>query len=850
MSRWLGMMARVRGLVSRRSAEARMAEDMRNQRRVPIIEDLWTDARFAMRSLRRRPSLALVITTTFALGIGASTAMFSVLNGIALRELPVRNARDVAVLWTASPQQATQHWPLSYAELTSYRASTRAFADVAGVAFQGAVDVVMRDGPRAVPLAATWVTGNYFALLGVSPIAGRMIASTDDAPGAEPVMVISDAFWAMHFTRSPSAIGHTLLWQGKRFAIVGVLPRGLQYPSGAQAWVPVLTAFPATADLAAHGPDAMVFDAVGRVRDDIQMETASADFDAFLRASDAGRPAANRGKRAVLVSLPDRIVGDVGPILLAASVIVMLLLLLACINVANLLLIRGSARQPELAIRVALGAGRPRLVRLLLTETMLLAAAGGVLGVGLAFVAMHVLVALAPAELPQRELIAVDARVLTVSVLITTLAALVTGLVPAFTSTRVDAATWSRGGRDGIADSRASHRLRRALVTGQVVLTMLVVSGAGLVVRSLGALQSVPLGFDATQLHIVETTLATDSPIDHARQVLLQEAMIERVSAISGVVDATASPKPPFSGEGGWIATYNGEGQTVASYADNPSVNFEVVGPHYFRTLGIPLIGGRAFDARDRDDGAPVAIVSETVAQHTWPHTDAIGKRVALGPPTATPKWYTVVGVVRDTRYRDLATAQPTLYLPTSQFAGPVPMTLTVRTRMEIPTLMAQVRDALAAVDPALLVVSGGSMTERLATPLARPRFSAFLMSTFAAMALLLAIVGVYGAVATTVAERRRELGIRAALGASANDLRWLVLRQGLLPVALGCALGLGAALMSARLLRSVLYGISPTDPLTHTTVTLLVLVAAAAACWVPARRASRMDPVQALKQR
>ena len=675
-----------------------------------------------------------------------------------------------------------------------------------------------------------------------------MLRPDDDAPGAEPVMVIGDAFWMTHFNRSPSAIGHALLWRGTRWSIVGVLPRGFQYPKGADAWVPVLTAFPATADLAAHGPDAMVFDAIGRVRDGTPMPTASADFGAFLHASDARRPAADRGKRAVLVSLQGRIVGDVGPTLVAASVVVILLLLIACINIANLLLIRGSARRPELAIRVALGAGRPRLVRLLLTETVLLAVAGGMIGVGLAFVAVHALVALAPAELPQREMIAVDARVLAVSVLITTLAALVSGLVPAFTSARIDAATWSRGDRDGIADSRTRHRLRRALVAGQVVLAMLVVSAAGLVARSLGVLQSLPLGFDAKQLHIVETTLATDVPTDHARQVLLQEAMIERIRAIGGVVDATTSPKPPFSAAGGWIATYSGEDQTVASYAANPSVNFEVVGPHYFRTLGIPLVRGRAFDTREREDGVRTAIVSESVARHTWPNADAIGRRITLGPPTATATWYTIVGVVRDTRYRELSSAQPTLYLPTRQFAGPVPMTLTVRTRTPNPALMSQIRDALATVDPALLIVSGGSMTERLATPLARPRFSALLMSTFAALALLLAVVGVYGSVAATVAERRRELGIRLALGASANDLRWLVLRQGMLPVALGCAIGLGGALVASQLLRSVLYGISPTDPVTHGAVTLLVLAAAAVACWVPARRASRMAPVQALK--
>ncbi len=888
MSRWLGLRARMRHLVRRQDAEQRMTEElrfhlemetaryvregfaesearrramiafggvegvkeeMRAQRRLPVIEEVVQDVRYAVRTLWRDRTFALVAVVTLALGIAASTATFSVLRGIVLRELPVPRAGDVAVLWTAAPTGTAEHLPLSWAELSAYRQHTRAFASVAGVTFQGAVDVVMLDGSTPIPLAATWVTGDFFPLLGTAPVQGRMLEPADDAPGAAPVMVISHALWQQQFGGAVSVLGRTLTWNGTPYEIVGVLPRGFAYPKHVQAWMPVLPAFPATREANASPADAMMFDVVGRLHPGQRMQVAREEFDAFLRVSDEQRPAAVRERRAVLATLPDLVFGDIRGTLWAATATVGLLLLIACLNVANLLLIRGAVRTQELAIRAALGAGRGRLVRQLLTEASVLSVVGGVLGTGLAIVVIHVLVRLAPPQLPQRDMIAVDTPVLLAAAGITAAAALCAGLMPALSSVRRDLGTWLRGGRHVFPGVHSTSLLRPALVVGQVSLAVLVIICSGLFVRSLRTLQQIELGFDEDRLTIVETMLSSDAPPDRPQMVALQEAMIERVAALPGVIMATAMPKPPFSAQGGWLATFSAEGQSAEEFAVNPVVNFEVVGPGYFTTLGMPMRNGREFDARDREDGTPVAIISATVAQRAWPGADPIGKHIKLGPPDSRGAWHTVVGIVDETRYRDLTTAQPTLYLPTRQFGGPVPMTLAVRTGAGLPSPVPQMRATLRALHPDLAIASGGSMSMLLDAPLARPRFSAFLFGSVALVTLFLAVVGIYGALAATVRERRRELGIRLALGATARMVTTLVLRQGMRLTVLGCALGLAGAWATTRLLHTMLYGISPTDPFTYGLVPAIVLATAAVACWIPARRAGRVDPIRVLRE-
>ena len=811
-------------------------------------ESVGQDLRFALRSLRRSPGFAAVAVVTLALGIGASTAMFSVLSGVLLRPLPVRAEDEVVVLWTEAPARDSDHVPVFYRDLAAFRERSRTLRQVAGVAYHGSGEQVLVDAGRPVTVSGTWVTGDLFPLLGVRPVHGRTLLPSDDAPGAAPAMVIGHGLWQRQFGGDPAAVGRTLEWNGKRFTVVGVLPRGFAYPEGAEFWVPVLPDFPGTLREDAQPSEVMVFDLVGRLRPGAGAAQLREEYASFLRATDAARDPSMRGTRPVVTPLPERVSGDVRPTLWTAAAAVGLLLLIACANVANLLLIRGSARTQELAVRSALGAGRRRLVRQLLTESAVLALLGGVLGIALAFAAVRALVALAPPGLPRRELIGVDARVLLFALAATTVAALLSGLLPAVLSAAGDLGVWLRGGRRTGASSRGTQALRHGLVVGQVSLAILVVAGAGLLARSLATLRGVEMGFDDERLLVVQTALPPKAFPERPRQVAAQEEVLARVAAIPGVVAAASVPARPFSGEGGWTAMYSGEGQDAGAQGTNPWVNFEVVGPGYFRTLRMPLLRGRAFGEEDREGAPPVAIVSEAVARHTWPGEDPIGKRVKLGPPGAPGEWHTVVGIVGETRYRELTDPRPSLYLPIRQFPGPVPMGLAVRTTSDPAAVLPQLRHALREVHPQWMLVGGGPLRELMAEPLARPRFGALLLGAFAAITLLLAAVGIYGALAATVRQRTREIGIRLAMGATAGGVRGLVLRQGMRLALAGSAVGIAGALLGGRVLRSMLYGVSPTDPATLAAVAAVILGTAALACWLPARRASRVDPVSALR--
>jgi predicted permease len=531
-----------------------------------------------------------------------------------------------------------------------------------------------------------------------------------------------------------------------------------------------------------------------------------------------------------------------------AAAAVALLLLIACINVANLLIVRGSARTHEFAIRSALGAGRRRLVRQLLTESGVLALLGGALGLLIATWTVAGLLTLAPPELPRRELIEIDTRVLLFALGATSVAALLSGLLPAIISATGDPGARLRDGPRTSSPSRGTRTLRHGLVVGQVSLAILVVVAAGLLVRSLMALQNVELGLNKEGLLILQTALPPDLPRERARQVTLQEEMLERIAAISGVTSAAALPSRPFSGTAGWLATYTGEGQTAEEQATNALLNFEVVSPEYFSTLEIPIRRGRAFSPQDREDAPRVAIVSEAVARHTWPGEDPIGRRIKLGAPDSPGGWQIVVGVVGETRYRDLTEPQPSLYLPVRQFDGPVPMDLAVRTQADPASMIPRVQYALQQVHPDLMLMGGGSMRQLLAAPLARPRFSTFLLGAFAAVTLLLAGIGVYGTMAAMVRGRTRELGIRLALGARTGEVGGMVVRQGIALVAVGTILGIAGVLATTRLLRSLLFGVSPIDPLTLTAVVTLIFIVALLASWLPAHRAARIDPMIALR--
>jgi predicted permease len=811
-----------------------------------LLDDISRDVRQALRALRRSVGFTLTAVLTLGVGIGAATAMFSVLDGVLLRSLPVQREDEVVVLRTSSAARSTEHLPVLHRDVVAFGELTRTLQALAGVSYYGAGEQVLLDRGAPLVARATWVTGDFFTVLGVVPVLGRTLLPDDDVPGVAGALVISHGMWQRQFGGDPAVIGRALQRDGRDYTIVGVVPRGFAYPQGADVWLPALHGYPATLEADASPASIIVFDVVGRLTSGAGVDAAEREYGAFLRATDAERSAAVRGLEPVVVPLTAVIAGDAGTRVWTAGAAALLLLMIVCGNVANLLLVRSAAQSRDLAIRRALGARHGRLVRQLLTESAVLAAVGGAVGVGLAYVAVDVLGAVAPADLPRRELITIDGRVLLFAVAITAATALLVGLLPALQSTR-PAATPLRGSAGG-AESRAARTTRQALVVAQVALAVLVAAGAGLVVRSFIALQQVEMGFTTERLLVVAMTLPSSVAPERPARIALQEAIVERVRALPGVAAAATLPARPFSGRRGWDAMYTAEGQSNEKQASNPWVNFEVVGTGYFTTLQMPVRRGRAFTAADNEDATRVAIISGGVARHSWPGEDPIGRRIKLGAPDGPAEWHTVVGVVDDTRYRELAHARPSLYLPIRQFGGPVPMTLAVRSRESSATLLPTLRAALAQVHPELILVSGARLRELMAEPLARPRFSALLLGTFGAAILLLAALGIYGVITTIVRQRTREIGVRVALGAHAGQIAAMVVRQGLALVALGTAAGLVAAFAATRLLRSLLFDVSPTDPGTLVAVVGLLFAIGVAASWPPARRAARVDPVTTLR--
>lgn len=889
MTRWLGLRARLRDIVRRGSAEVRIEEEMRfhldmeaerlqreglspaeaqrralasfgsaaghrdavrDGHRLLLLEDARRDVRIAVRGLQRDPMLAVVAIGTLGVAIGMASTMIAVADAVQRDARTVRDAGTLAVVWTAPPSRPADHLPWSFGDLRAYARSSLVTDGVAGVIFQGATGVVFSDGTETWPVGATWVTGNFFGALGLTPALGRLLDTADDAVGAEPVMVISHSAWQARFGGRRDVIGRQFDFGGRRHRVVGVLPIGFAFPRNADAWLPVLPSFPATQEQGrAGGADAMLFDLVVRLKPGIRAAQLSDDIARFLRRTDGQRAVESRDALPVVVGFADRIGGDIKPTVLAAEAAVGLLLLIACVNVANLLLIRGGSRGQELAIRHALGARRTRLIRQLLTEAGVLAVAGGLGGVALAWLGARALRAWAPEATPHRELIGIDARVLIGAVVLTVGVTLLSGLFPALISARGDLGVSLRGGRTTSDSHGGAHFLRRALVAAQIGLSMMVLTAAGLVTRSLLALQEVDLGFSAERLTIVETVLPPQAAPAREQQAAIQAALLARVRALTGVTSASALTKPPFAAEGGWVAPVSGEGQTSTDAAQNPYVDLEVVTDQFFETLQLPVAAGRVFDTRDREDAPAVAVISASLARRLWPEDSPIRRRIKLGPPNGSGPWMQVIGVVSDTRFRDLASPRAALYIAASQFRGPVPMTLALRTKTASGPSEEMLRTALTAVHPELRIATSATFDERLRVPMARPRFAAALFMVFGAATLLLCVVGIAGAIAATVRERRHEFGIRLALGETPSSLEARVLRYGASLTAAGLLVGAAGVAVTSRALESLLYDVSPLDPTTFLTALVVVAVVALGACWWPARRAAHVDPLAVLRE-
>ena len=810
------------------------------------METLINDLTFALRVLRRNATFAASVVVTLAVGIGAATAMFGVVNGVLLTRLPIHDQGRVMVLRKEQLVGNETLVPFSVGDLRNFAAQTRTLEAVAGAQYDGAWPATMRDGDRVLSPNTAVVSGNFFTTLGMRATFGRTLMESDDVVGGDAI-VISHALWLRAFGGDSAVVGRVIhgAGRGNAFRIVGVMPRGFAFPGKAEVWVPAVTVIPGAASNEGQWP----YNLVGRMRAGVSAEQVRAELAAFL-ARKAYVPGEPRDVRASVRSIESLIVGDVKPALLALAGAVALLLGLANVNVANLFLVRGLGRRRELAVRAAIGAGGWRIARLMATEAVVLATLGGLAGLAVAAWLLRLVVSLAPAELPRTDAIRVDLAVAAATGVMVVVSALAFSLWPAIAVSRQrDLHNVLRSGaRTGAADV-GSRRARSFLVVAQVALAIVVLVGAGLLGRTLSVLQHLDMGFASDELSTVELSLPESITSSRPRLDAFYGAVTERLATMPGMSSATVVLVPPFSGRNGWDAFFTAEGQTARDAAANPALDFQPVLPSYFSTMGIPIRRGRGIAATDREGTALVAVVSRSFAERAWPRQDPIGKRFKFGHADAPSPWTSVVGVVDDVRYRELTYPRPVVYVAWAQQTDKPPLSFVVARGAAGHALAARDVDRLVReLEPRVLVTSVATMRQRLMTSLARPRFDAMVLGVFAAVAFVLAAVGVYGVIAALVRQRTPEIGIRLALGAQPGEVRWMVMRSGLGLAGAGVVAGLAASLAATRVLGAELYGVHPADPLTMSAASLALLVAAALACGVPARAASRVDPLTALK--
>jgi putative ABC transport system permease protein len=810
---------------------------------------LFQDLRYALRQLRKSPGFTAVAIAILALGIGANTAIFSVVNGVLLRPLPFQDPARLVRVWHVPPPASfpgMTTFSVSAANYTDWANQNHAFDRMAIYSYHG---FTVTGGDKPEQIDASAVSSGFFSTLGVTPMLGRALSPDEDQVGHSHVVVLSYRFWQERFGSNPGIVGHDINLDGQGYLVAGVMPASFRFPDFAQMWTPMAWT---DKERAVRGEHHYVV--IARLKPGVEIKQAQAEMNTISERLQQLYPADDKGWGATVLPLHDDLVSDVRPALLVLWGAVAFVLLIACANVANLALAKTFSRQKEIAIRTALGASWPRVLRQVLSETVLLSLAGGALGLSCAHYGVRLIVVFLADKLPHSAEIALDWQVLTFTAVVSIASGMVAGVLPAMRLTRSDINQTLKQGLGRTDADSGGHRTRAILVMSEVALSLILLVGAGLMIRSFQKLQGVNPGFDSQNVLTMNAMISSAKFPLPTQEVSFFERVLQNVRALPGVESAGVADDIPLDNQGSHqpIAI---EGRPLVPMSEQPEVDVRLVSAGYMSALHIPVLRGRDFSDADIAGRPEVILISESMARQFWPGEDPLGKRLTMTFfPDAVRE---VVGVVGDVKLDGLDQTRPnaTLYFPLGQVSGPstngwnsFPMTLVVRSSSSSAGMVSAVSNVVHAVDPDVPLRDILTMGDLVANSISQQRFNMMLLGGFAALALLLAAVGIYSVLSYSVKQSVREIGIRLALGARLGDVLRGVVFDGMKPTLLGVAIGTVGALALGRFLSSLIYDVRPTDPLTFLTVTILLAGVALLACVIPAYRATKVDPMVALR--
>ncbi len=820
-------------------------EKCRDARGVNRFQDFAQDLRYGFRMLRKSPGFSAAAVLTLALGIGANTAIFSIVDGVVLRSLPYPDSNELVVMFNVPLKGSDALSGISYRDFTEYRTQNRVFSEIAGNTFHD-LTLIGAGEPSIVNTAD--VTPEIFSLLNAKPLAGRTLVPEDGKQGAAAVAVVSENLWRSRFGSNPALVGQSIVLDMRSFTVVGILPAAFRYPDGAprqDVWISVLQD-PLFGPLTSQ-PRVRLLGVIGRLKAGVSLTEARAEMNT-LSARLAKEFSAEDSELTIRIQpYRESVVGNVKSALLILLSAVGLVLVMACANVANLLLSKATSRAGEIAVRIAIGASRARIVRQLLTESVLLALLGGFAGVLLACFAVWTLQPFLPSDLAQISSIDVGGPVLAFALSLSLAAALAFGLAPALLATAPNLQTSMREGGQRTGERRGQH-VRSFLVIGEISLAMVLLVAGGLLIRSLALVTSVNPGFDPQNVTEAEISLPQFEYSQPQQWRAFSDELLARVHAQPGLQDSAMAAPLPMDRQGQATLEFSIVGNAPLPRGKSTTADYATVSPDYFRVMRIPLLRGRFFSQQDSPSNPKVAIISETMARRYFPNRNPIGRQMRFGFPPDSNVSREIVGVVGDVR--DVALSQKPgliMYVPFAQaplYGGEV----VVRSSLSTSSVAAAIRQEVHSIDKDLPVTDVESLPNTIGQSISRERFRTFLLGSFSAMSLVLAAVGIFGVVSYSVSQRRQEIGVRIALGAQPDDVLRLILGQGAKFALLGLGIGIVFAFLLTRLMASQLYGVSATDPLTFGAVALVLLGVTMTACYIPARRALRVDPMVALK--